>query len=138
MRVMTFLAVLGIATASSAMPAAATIGDPFPACTSERVLKKLVSRFNQTERIYWSHRGKALESIANPHRHAVNPFADSPVNRRYCHGDAVFADGKKRRVHYLIEQGAGFAGFGWNVEYCIHGLDPWKYHDGRCRVLSRR
>jgi hypothetical protein len=40
-------------------------------------------------------------------------------------------------MHYLIEEGAGFAGFGWNVEYCIHGLDPWKYYDGRCRVLSR-
>lgn len=109
----------------------------FPACTSASVLKKLVSRFNQTERIYWRHRGLVLSDVANPHHHSTNPFPDSPINRHYCHGDAVFANGKTRRMHYLIEQGAGFAGFTWNVEYCIHGLDPWRYYDGRCRTLSR-
>jgi len=113
-------------------------GESFPACTSEKVLSKLVKRFNKTESIYWQERGLILNTIFDPHQHSENPFSDSPINRRYCHGDAVFANGKKRRVHYLIEEGAGFAGFGWNVEYCVHGLDPWRYYDGRCRVLSRR
>jgi hypothetical protein len=111
---------------------------PFPQCDSSKVIKKLVKRFNKTEKIYWSARGRHLNTVAHPHLHSENPFPDSPINRRYCHGDAVFSDGKKHRIHYLIEQGAGFAGFSWNVEYCIHGLDPWKYYDGRCRVLSKR
>lgn len=112
--------------------------EAFPQCTSEKVLEKLVKRFNKTEKIYWEGRGLILNAVFNPHQHSENPFPDSPVNRRYCHGDAVFENGKKRRVHYLIEEGAGLAGFTWNVEYCIHGLDPWKYYDGRCRTLSRR
>lgn len=111
--------------------------EKFPLCESDKVLQKLVKRFNKTEKVYWSSRSLVLSNIDNAHQHSVNPFPDSPVNRRYCHGDAVFDNGKKRRVHFLIEEGAGFAGFTWNVEYCIHGLDPWKYYDGYCRVLSR-
>ncbi len=110
--------------------------EKFPLCTSDKVLKRIAKRFNQAEKIYWEVRGLVLETVTNPHLHNGNAFPESPINRRYCHGDAVFENGKKRRIHYLIEQGAGFAGYTWNVEYCIHGLDPWKYHDGRCRVLS--
>ena len=109
----------------------------FPHCESERVLKKVVRRFNLTEKIYWRSRGLVMTGIERAHLHSENPFPESPINRRYCHADAFFEDGLKRRVHFLIEQGAGFAGFSWNVEYCVHGLDPWKYYDGRCRVLSR-
>ncbi len=109
----------------------------FPLCEERKVINKIARRFNQTEKIYWQYRGHRLEEILNAHLHSENPFPDSPINRRYCHADAVFADGKSRRIHYLIEEGAGFAGFTWNVTYCVHGLDPWKYFDGRCRVLSR-
>ena len=112
-------------------------GERFPACHAKKVQEKLIRRFNKTEKIYWYNRGLVLNHIQNSHQHSVNPFPESPINRRYCHGDAVFENGRKRRVHYLIEEGMGFAGFGWNVEYCIHGLDPWKYYDGYCRVLSR-
>ena len=111
--------------------------EKFPSCTSEKVLRKVVRRFNQTEKIYWDERGLVLDGISNPHNHTTNPFPDSPINRHYCHGDARFTNGRSHRIHYLIEEGAGFAGFTWNVEYCIHGLDPWRYYDGRCRVLSR-
>ncbi len=132
----TMLLGAGFAVAGHFSPAQAL--EQFPACTSDKVLTKIVKRFNQTEQIYWQERGLVLEAVTGPHQHAHNPFPDSPINRNYCHGDAHFADGRKHRIHYLIEQGAGFAGFTWNVEYCIHGLDPWRYYDGRCRVLSKR
>ncbi len=111
--------------------------EKFPVCTSEKVIKRIVKRFNQTEGIYWEARGLVLNTVSKPHLHNDKAFPQSTINRRYCHGDAIFENGKKRRIHYLIEEGAGFAGYTWNVEYCIHGLDPWKYHDGRCRVLSQ-
>lgn len=137
MRVLLAISIALSAVFAAPAPAQSNLRGPFPACESDKVLRKLVSRFNRTEKIYWSHRGRKLEVVVNPHQHSENPFPDSPINRRYCHGDAIFLDGRKHRIHYLIEQGAGFAGFTWNVEYCIHGLDPWKYYDGRCRVLSR-
>lgn len=115
----------------------ASAQDSFPACQSGRVLQTLVKRFNKAEKTYWQSRGLVLSDIVNPHQHSENPFPESPINRRYCHGDAIFENGHKRRVHFLVEEDAGFAGFTWNVEYCVHGLDPWKYYDGYCRVLSR-
>ena len=111
--------------------------EKFPVCSSEKVVERILKRFNQTEKIYWEHRGLVLDTVNNPHLHNANAFPESSINRRYCHGDAIFENGKKRRIHFLIEEGAGFAGYTWNVEYCIHGLDPWKYHDGRCRTLSQ-
>lgn len=111
--------------------------EKFPACTSEKVIKRIVKRFNQTEKIYWEGRDLILNTVAEPHVHNDNATPHSSINRRYCHGDAIFENGKQRRIHFLIEEGAGFTGYTWNVEYCIHGLDPWKYHDGRCRVLSQ-
>ncbi len=111
--------------------------DPFPACSSPDVVERILKRFNKTEEIYWEKRRLVLTTVKNRHIHSENPFKESQINRRYCHGDAVFENGKKRRIHFLIEEGAGFAGYTWNVEYCIHGLDPWKYHDSYCRVLSQ-
>jgi len=121
---------------SHAQPAYAFSGKELPACEEEKVLKKIVSRFNQTERVYWQERGLALSSVSNSHLHAHNPSTGLQIDRNYCHGTANFADGSSRKIHYLLEAGAGFAGFTWNVEYCIHGLDPWHYYDGRCRVLG--
>ncbi len=111
--------------------------DKFPACNSEKVIKTIGKRFNKTEKIYWEKRGLVLNTVQKPHLHTDNAFPASPIKRRYCHGDAIFENGKKRRIHYLIEKGTGFAGFTWNVEYCIHGLDPWNYYDGNCQVLSQ-
>ncbi len=120
----------------NAQPTHAFFKQELPACNSEKVLKKIASRFNKTEDIYWEERGLSVSSISNPHLHADNPSKGLQINRIYCHGTAHFEDGSKRKIHYLLEEGAGFAGFTWNVEYCIHGLDPWKYYDGRCRVLG--
>ena len=128
------VAVAGIMTLAFSAPALAV--NEMPSCTEGTVLKKVVKRFNHAEKVYWRERGLSLSSVSNPHRHPHSTYQESPIERTYCHGTAHFEDGSRRKIHYLIENGAGFAGFGWNVEYCVHGLDPWKYYDGRCRVLS--
>jgi len=110
----------------------------FPECHSEQVLKRIGKLFNQTEKDYWEERGLVFNRVDNTHLHSVNPWVpESPIDRRYCHGDVHFENGKSRRIHYLIETDKGYGGFGWDVEYCIHGLDPWRYYDGNCRVLDQ-
>ncbi len=116
----------------------ANAGSKFPACDDSKVTKKLLKRFNKTEKIYWQERALQISDISDRHFHTDYNLPDSNFDRRFCHGTAEFADGSKRRVHYLIESNAGFAGFTWNVEYCIHGLDAYRYYDGRCRHLSRQ
>ena len=110
----------------------------FPACDDSKVIKKLVKRFNQTEKIYWKERDLLLTGLSDIHFHADYQLPDSLHDRRFCHGSAEFDSGRTHRIHYLIESNAGFAGFSWNVEYCIHGLDPYRYYDGDCRHLSRK
>ena len=114
----------------------AAASENIPACSSSRVVAKIVSRFNQTERLYWSHRGLKMVELSRVHHHRGKGYLDSPLHRHRCHATAEFSDGRKRKINFLIEQHAGFAGVGWGVEYCVTGLDPWHYYDGYCRSIK--
>ncbi len=107
-----------------------------PPCSEAKVLDKIVSRFNKTDEELW-YSGARIISVGNTAEKNYNIYPDSQINRRYCHGRAYMADGKYRRVHFLIEQGMGLAGFGWGVEYCLKGSDLWYAYGGWCRVLRK-
>ena len=47
----------------------------------------------------------------------------------------VMTNGDIRPVYYAVEHGAGFAGIGRYVDFCVLGLDPWHVHDGSCRTV---
>lgn len=55
--------------------------------------------------------------------------------QRYCRATGITEHGHKKRIYYLIEARGGFIGFGYGVEACILGRDPWKIHGARCRSL---
>lgn len=106
----------------------------FPDCGDPGVVEKVKNRFNSSERYgALAH----IESIEFLSERAIENFGPSPIFRRYCQGRAHLADGRQRTVHYLIEDNMGLAGFGWNVEFCLDGHDPWRVYDGGCRVLRR-
>lgn len=107
-----------------------------PSCAAPKVLDKIVSRFNEADRSLWRN-GVRVRSITRSHEHAYNIYADSPINRRYCQAKAWMSNGRSRTMHYLIEQGMGLAGFGWEVEYCLYGSDRWHAYGGWCRVLRK-
>lgn len=60
---------------------------------------------------------------------------DEPIGRLYCNAQVVLTDGVKQPIWYLVEEGMGFAGTGYNVEFCVNGFDRWLVYNGRCRVL---
>lgn len=127
----TFLFLVGVSVSLQATEAEA---GSFPECTDDKVLQRISSRFNAAEDRTW-HRGLHVESISRAHWHGQSGFEESSIYRRYCHAYANLSNGVTRKVHYLIEEGQGFAGYGWNVEYCVTGLDPWKVYDGYCRTV---
>jgi len=106
----------------------------FPDCVEHKVLRNITKRFNRAERDTW-HRGVDMLHISNPHGHGHFGFRESPIQRQYCHAYAHLSDGKRRKVYYLIEEGMGFAGFGWRVQFCIPRYDPWRIYDGYCRTV---
>lgn len=77
-----------------------------------------------------------IVDFRNIHQNRFLPAReDRPIARRYCEATAYMSDGRRHTVWYLIEYGAGFAGLGSNVEFCMMGFDRWHVYDGRCRVL---
>ncbi|MEL6435972.1 MAG: hypothetical protein AAFP99_04160 [Pseudomonadota bacterium] len=127
-------------------------------CETPALIKAIKSRFRIQARKIHDRPEWRIEDVTEIHQHRHIPqdvHAQRAVDRRYCHGTAVFNDGTHRSIWYLIEGGMGFAGFGqsWlgsrdktrkvfangpavdNVEFCIEGLDKWNVYNAHCRLL---
>ena len=127
-------------------------------CDTPKLVKTIQGKFRtQAKRVH--HRPDwEITGLSDIHEHRVeaqNVHAGRPIERRYCHATAHFNDHTSRTIWYLIEGGAGFAGFGgtWlgvkdktrnalgngplihNVEFCIEGLDRWNVYNNHCRTL---
>ncbi|WP_319413233.1 hypothetical protein [uncultured Cohaesibacter sp.] len=69
-------------------------------------------------------------------RHARTQDQSEPFfARRFCQATGYTDLGHKASIYYLIEAKAGFAGYGYNVEACILGRDPWRVYGAYCRTL---
>ncbi len=110
--------------------------ESFPQCDDTKVLSKIVRRHNRAENRTWQ-RGIELDNIYNARERQTLAGGERQINRRYCRAHAELSNGRQPVVHYLIEQRQGFASIGWNVEFCIPGLDRWMVYGGSCRVLRR-
>ncbi|MEN0088408.1 MAG: hypothetical protein AAF737_08245 [Pseudomonadota bacterium] len=111
---------------------------PLPGCEDKRVLKKITKRFNWAERNTW-HRGFEINTLGHPQQKGIDTredeLSDFPlVPVRYCEVTAQMTNGQNYSMHYIIEAKTGFVGVSWGTEFCVHGLDPWRVYDGRCRV----
>jgi len=144
------LLVLGIAMALLRPAAAASIGPAslgegifnaafdrhgvIPTCDHPRVEGKIKSRFRRYAARHMLERDLRIEAFRQIRQARYEIAMPSPLARRYCRAKAKFDDGRTRRIYYFIEEQAGFAGIGWNVEFCVSGLDPWRIYNGFCRV----
>lgn len=107
----------------------------FPECAANGVLAKIERQFRHAENRTWK-RGFLISDIRGIRTlQAKESLRPELHSRRYCQATAHFSDGRNRKLHYLIEEGAGFVGIGYNVAYCINGLDPWRVSDGFCRTV---
>jgi len=58
-----------------------------------------------------------------------------PIARLYCGATVQLSDGMNKDIWYLVEEGMGLAGTGYNVEFCIKDFDRWNVYSGGCRIL---
>lgn len=135
------LVALGVAAVVLVAPTVnAALLDPlfqrktFPECHDSKVLATIVERFNWAERNTWF-RGITIDHIERTRERLVQSTRVSDIPRRYCRGHARLSNGKHPTLYYLIEGGQGFAGNGFNVEFCISGFDNWNTYDGWCRAI---
>jgi hypothetical protein len=101
----------------------------------ESALGTITSQFHEKESTFWN---SALQITAygKIHETAFRPWQSDNIPRRYCSGDVMLSDGKKRTVHYSIIEDGGFSGVDQGVEWCVTGLDRnWAYNP-RCRAAG--
>lgn len=129
--------VASFAFASSVMagPLDLLVKPSFPQCHDVKVLGKIVERFNWAEENTWN-RGFYLQDIERVRERVVQNHPDRLIPRRYCRAHAQLTNGRHPTLFFLIEGGQGFAGNGFNVEFCLNGYDRWNEYDGSCRTLN--
>ena len=93
-----------------------------PHCSDPAVLNRIMSRFAQRESTYW-HTGREIVRFYRARQIGYRSNGRDLIPKRFCTIRARFNDGRKRRVSYNIGEDLGMAGFGWGVEWCVHGLD---------------
>ncbi len=132
--VLAMAGVLGAPAPTSAGPLDLLVSPSFPQCHDEKVLGKIVKRFNWAEDYNWK-RGFYLKDIERVRERVVQDGEHRLIPRRYCRAHAQLTNGRHPTLYYLIEGGQGFAGNSFNVEFCLGGYDRWNEYDGSCRVL---
>ena len=106
-----------------------------PACDDARVHRRITSRFGSRERGYW-HSGLRVVGFAEVREIAYRPWGPEFIPRRFCEARTLVNDGTDRLVAYSIEQGTGFAGIGFGVEWCVGGLDRNLAYAPDCKMAG--
>lgn len=104
-----------------------------PACDDPAVLSDIRQRFATTEARYWAS-SLSITSFEHIRSLGYRPWGASYIPRRFCAARSWTSDGRKRTVYYSVREDLGFAGWGWNVEWCVSGLDRSYAYGGHCRA----
>lgn len=106
-----------------------------PACDSASVLSAVSSRQAWAEANTWKD-GVTIATVERVgERHSMYPVFSS-IERRYCAARANLTAARPTTLYYVVSAGQGFAGYGWNVEYCLSGHDPYYVYGADCQVLK--
>lgn len=114
-----------------ALPAQASI---LPECDRADVLAKINKTLSIAEANV-VHSGDPVADIRYIRQSKLRENGPRMFAQRYCRATGITEHGRKKRIYYLIEARGGFAGYGYGVEACILGRDPWKVHGAYCRSV---
>lgn len=104
-----------------------------PPCTDPGVLAEVSGRFADKESGYWNSPLTIL-SYDRVQPVAFRPWGLDTIPRRYCTANAAVSDGSWHRVDFSVREDLGFIGAGWNVEFCVTGLDRNLAYSPACRM----
>jgi capsid protein len=106
-------------------------------CSKAGVLSRIQSKFRHQVTHVPNLPNVAIVDFQNIHLRRWLPAIPEgrPIARLYCGATVQLSDGMQRPVWYLVEEGMGLAGTGYNVEFCVDGFDRWNVYSGACRIL---
>jgi hypothetical protein len=103
-----------------------------PPCDAPNVVSSIVHKFRIAERRTF-HWGVDIARVMDIYERPEVIRNSSLIGRRYCHATALFTNGRREEVAYLVESKQGFVGIGWRVESCLPDYDPWHVYGAWCR-----
>ncbi|WP_439497702.1 hypothetical protein [Bosea sp. (in: a-proteobacteria)] len=103
-----------------------------PACDDPSVLGELTSWFNSREAKFWGPLQVVTYDRIRPL--AYRPWGDDFIPRRFCTGRIALNDGSLHRVDYSVRENLGLFGRGWNVNWCVNGLDRHRSYAPDCKM----
>ena len=106
-----------------------------PPCSDPGVLFEIQTSFQQREADYWNS-GLAIVAFESTSEFGYRSTGWTYIPRRYCRADALFNDGKRRRIVYNIGEALGFIGIGPGVTWCVVGLDRNHAFSPNCRAAG--
>ncbi|WP_152527944.1 hypothetical protein [Lutibaculum baratangense] len=105
-----------------------------PACDDPKVAARIVERFNQNRKEYWSP-AVLMNDVVYAREVATNQWDPPLIATRYCNATAYLSDGSRHDVTYWLRSEQGFAGVGWGLQFCVAGFDEHMAYAPACRML---
>ena len=106
-----------------------------PACDSASVLSTLSNRQAWAEAHTWKD-GVTIAALERIGEQRLVTEGFSAIDRRYCAARAELTSAAPTTLYYVVSAGEGFAGYGWNVEFCLSGHDPYRVYGADCKILK--
>jgi hypothetical protein len=104
-----------------------------PACDDPAVFERIQSRFYARESEFWKS-GLAIVGFDHAREIGFRSNGLDYIPRRYCVARALMNDTKLREVSYSVDEDLGIIGFGFEVEWCVSGLDRLNAFAPACKM----
>lgn len=106
-----------------------------PGCDNASVLSTLSGRQAWAEAHTWKD-GVTIAALDRVGERRLVTDGFSSIDRRYCAARAELTAARPTTLYYVVSANEGFAGYGWNVEFCLSGHDPYRVYGADCQVLK--
>ncbi len=103
-----------------------------PSCADPGVFERIRSLFHDRETEFWKS-GLEIVNLGQVREIGFRTEGLDYIPRRYCSARVYLNNQAVRPVSYSIVEDAGFIGFGYDVEWCVAGLDRNHAYGGYCR-----
>jgi len=104
-----------------------------PGCADPGVFERIQSRFHDRESEFWKS-GLEIVSFDEPREIGFRSNGLDYIPRRYCAAEAHMSNQAVREVSYSVDEDLGIIGFGYDVEWCLAGLDRNYAYAPNCKI----
>ncbi|HLH10509.1 MAG TPA: hypothetical protein VKV77_01380 [Methylovirgula sp.] len=106
-----------------------------PSCADPGVFERIQSRFGAREGEFWKS-GLTIVGFDGVREIGFRSQGLDLIPRRYCIARALFNNRSVRSVSYSIDEDLGIIGWGYDVEWCVEGLDRNHAFAPNCRMAQ--